>query len=337
MKQIDPSHPGFGRRSLVGSLACGAALLLAGRTAAAAQATEPLRLAASTGPLSLLIYVAQDKGYFEAESVAVRLDDCLGGNRCLDRVFERSADLATSSELSVVFSAFERSDHTIITTIASAANTQKLVGGKHVQRLGDLRGRRVGVVPRSGTQYFLDLSLLAGGIDPRTLQIVEVKPEETVDALREGRIEAAAIWEPYASLSLQALKGEGTLLRNEVAYTTTFNLIARRSALEARGAEFARLLRALARAEKFVAEQPRESHEILRRRLQLEPPLIDQMMRGTVYRLTLHQSLLATMESEVRWAIREGHVKNTQRPNLLQWVDTTALQAAKPSAVGIAR
>lgn len=338
MKHTDQQHPldrfvgsahGVLRRlartaALVGALHGGAAL-----------AAEPLRMAVSTGPLSLLIYVAKTQGHFEAESVAVRIDDCLGGNRCLNKLFDGSADLATTSELPVVFSAFERSDYAIVATIASATDSPKLIGGKGVTSIGDLGGKRVGVVAQTSSQYVLDLSLLAAGVDPRTLAMVALKPEEMVEALRTGRVDAISVWEPFAFIAIQG--GEGKPLPIAAAYTTTFNIVAHRAALKNRSGDLVKLMRALARAESFIAEHPREARAILRQRLQLEPAVIDAVMPGTVYKLALHQSLLATMEGEARWALREGHVRKAKRPNFMQFIDTAALQAAKPAAVGIGR
>jgi NitT/TauT family transport system substrate-binding protein len=52
--------------------------------------------------------------------------------------------------------------------------------------------------------------------------------------------------------------------------------------------------------------------------------------------LTLDQSLVKTLESEARWAMREGHVKGSVAPNYLGFIHAAPLQALDPDAVGMA-
>ncbi len=301
-----------------------------------ARAAEPLHLAVSRTPLSLPLYVAQVKGYFAAENIDVRISECIGGQRCMVEMFEGRADLATATELPVVFNAFSRTDHVIIGTFVSSVDDLKIVArpGSGVSTVAQLAGKRIGTVAGTSSQYYLDLTLLAAGVDPRTLDIVPLQPEQMVEALRTGRVDAAAIWEPFGFM---ALAQGGKRLPSAGGYVETFNLISHRRLLGTRAAELARLLRAVERAEQHIAAQPEDAKAILRQRLQLEQAFVDWVWPGLAFRLGLSQSLIATMESQARWAQREGHLPPRVRPNFLDLVDTVALQAAKPAAVGITR
>jgi NitT/TauT family transport system substrate-binding protein len=94
------------------------------------------------------------------------------------------------------------------------------------------------------------------------------------------------------------------------------------------------VLRALARAQQFIAEQPQRAKEILAARAKLDPAFIETIFPGFNYRLSLNQSLVSTMEGEARWAVREGHVgAGRKMPNYLDFVASGPLRKAVPNAL----
>ena len=312
------------------------ASLAAGATATAA---DTLNMAVSTTPLSLPLYVAQEKGYFAAEDLEVKLTDCIGGYRCLRKVIDGLADVATAAELPVVLNSFDRTDYAIIGTIVSTSDDVKLIANTRtgITTPAQLTGKRIGVVTGSSGQYFLDLFLLTVGLDPRALNIVGLTPEEMVVALRSGKVDAIAIWEPYGYLAVKALGGSGLVLPNASVYIETFNLIASRRLFGSRDVALARLLRAVERAEQFIHQYPDDAKAILRKRLQLDQASVDWVWRGLAFRLALEQSLVSTMESQARWALREGHVKGKTSPNVLTLLYAAPLGSIKPAAVHLLR
>ncbi len=167
--------------------------------------------------------------------------------------------------------------------------------------------------------------------------MVGLAPNEMGEALNKSQVDAIAIWEPYAQLAAKALGARARVLPRSGAYTKTFNLIVHRTLVGTRDASMAQLLRALARAERFIHEQPDEAKGILRRRLQLDQQLIDSVWPGLNFRLGLDQSLIATLESQARWAMRERHVKSKSMPNFLSLLHTAPLKSVNPGSVGVAR
>lgn len=314
-------------------------LILAWGCAAAAHGAEPLRLAASRTPLSLAVFVAQDKGFFAAEGLDVRITECAGGVRCLRMLLDGQADLATASELPIMFNSFTRSDYAVIGTIATTVDDVKLISHARtgIARPQQLQGRRVGAVLGSSSQYFLELYLLTAGVDPRELTVVSLLPEEMPQALASGRVDAIAAWEPHAYTAIKLLGKQAVVLPRAGVYVQTFNLIAQRRMVGASDEALAQLLRAVERAERFIAEQPNAAREILRARLQLDRAFIDWVWPTVNYRLSLDQSLISHMEGEARWALREGHVKAPAVPNLLSLLHAAPLQRVKPEAVGVRR
>jgi NitT/TauT family transport system substrate-binding protein len=136
---------------------------------AEARADDTLRIAATRAPVSLPLYVAQQRGFFADEHLAVVITDCIGGTRCLRLLRADKVDLATTSEMPVVLQAFTQPDVAIIATMAHASDNLKLIVRRASGVTGSeqLEGRRIGLIVGTTAQYVVETHLLNIGIDPR--------------------------------------------------------------------------------------------------------------------------------------------------------------------------
>ena len=94
---------------------------------AGARAGRPLVFAVAHLPLSLPVYVAEAQGFFEAEGAVVNVADCEIGRRCLDRMLDGGADLATVAVLPLVRAALQGRGFGIVATMAAARNDAKII------------------------------------------------------------------------------------------------------------------------------------------------------------------------------------------------------------------
>lgn len=306
-----------------------------GLAAASGAWAEPLTLAVSRTPLSLPLYIAQQNGYFAAEGLEVKLNECLGGHRCLRQVLDGQADVATVGDLPVVMNSFSSNDYAVIGTFTKSGDDIKLVTSTRagIKSPAQLAGKRIGAIKGTSSEYFLELYLLTAGLDPQALTVVDVQPEDMVQALQSGKVDAISVWQPYGYLTLKAMGAGASMLPSNNAYVQTFNLVSHRKLVGVRDATLTKLLSAVERAERFIQEQPAEAKGVLMQRLALEQAFVDTVWPGMRYRLVLDQALLVTMEGEARWARREGHASGPLKPNFLQIVHSAPLRKAKPDAV----
>lgn len=314
------------------SAALSSALVLWGSAAAA----PDLRLAVARGPVSLPIYVAEAQGYFEREGVAVRLQECASGRSCFQLLAQQQADLATGSELLVTLGTLKGQEAVIIATISSSTHHIKLVArrsaGIHAPQ--DLKGKRVATIPGTSAQYFLDRWLVFHDLDPKTVAVHPLPLEQLTDALKGHKVDAIVIWEPVAAAAIGALAEDALVLPSPRVYTQHFNLVTTGQAIAQREADMVRLLRALVRAERFIAEQPALARQILKARLQGDAGL--DSLAEHHFKLTLEQTLIATMEGQARWALRQGLAQDLPG-NLLRSIESSLLLQAAPGAVSLVR
>ena len=326
------------RRALVGAawalawmLVWGSALLMFAHRAQAA----PLTLAVSSGPVSLPIYVAESRGFFKDESLDLRLRECASGRECYQWLADGSVDVATAAELVVATGSTAHRDLQIFATIDASSTQIRLVARRSakIAEAPQMQGKRIGTVPGSSAQYFLDNWLVFNDIDPDSVTIVALAPDKLVKALEARSVDAIAIWEPFASTAALALGDDAVTFVSPRVYTQHFNLVSAHSTLERRGADIERLLRALVRAQDFIQAEPEAARALLARRLHLQPVLAATVMENQDYRVRLDQSLVTTMQSEARWTSRNGGARGAI--DVQRAIDRAPLHRIDAAAVGL--
>lgn len=303
-----------------------------------AGAQQELKFAAARHPLTLPVYVAEDKGYFAAEKLAVRLVDCELGKECLDLMLQGQAKLATAAELPLALAALRHAAFAVIATVARSDNYSKIVVRRDsgIASVADLAGRRVGTFLGTSAHYFIETSLLSGGIDPATVQILTLRPANAVRALATRQVDALAVFEPYVFDAVRTLAPQAQVLPLRRLNIDNWNVAVSTAdkAIDDRVLEA--MCRALDRAVRFIAEHPAQAREIMQRRLQMDGASIDWVWPDIDFRLELRQSLITGLEAQARWALRGGHSQGAA-PNFLDYVHTEPLARVRPGAVSIVK
>lgn len=298
--------------------------------------SQELLLAVSLSAISLPVLVAEGKGYFAAEGVAVRVLECSDGRRCLQMLLDGKAQLATASDMAVTVKSFERNDFSILATFVSSARDVKIVVRRSagITSAKQLENKRVGTVRGASAHYFLDSFLVFNDVDRAKVGVVALPPDQLTGALERNEVDAVAIWEPHAYRALKALGADGVILPSPRIYTETFNLVADKRTIASRDGDLVKVLRALERAQQFIREKPKQAQSILLDKLKLDQAFVDWAWNDLDCRMALDQSLVTTLEGEARWAVREGHIGADKRiPNFLDFVHPGPLRKAVPGAV----
>lgn len=289
-------------------------------------------------PLSLPIYVAESKGFFKAENVSLKTRDCDIGRECLDRLLDGEAHLATTADSPMVFASLRGARFSVVATIAKYRHYSRIVTLRSlgIDTTTDLQGRRIGTFIGTTAHYFLELNLLAAGVDLASVKVVAIDPSDAAQALADRSIDAIAVIEPYASNAVLLLAPEAVEVPARTPVTDTWNVVVTNASDGPRDADLEKLCRALDRATAYIAEHPDESRRILQERLGLDGRTIDRAMKDMRFAIELRQSLIRGLEGQARWAIQEGHVDG-KMPNYLEYVRPEPLATVRPGAVSVVR
>lgn len=99
--------------------------------------------------------------------------------------------------------------------------------GSGVNTLADLKGKKVGLPFVSTTHFHALVALRDAGIDPRSVQIVNLRPPEILAAWERGDIDATFVWDPVLAKVKQG--GKVIVTSGQIAARTgkaTFDALA---------------------------------------------------------------------------------------------------------------
>ena len=180
-------------------------------------------------------------------------------------------------------------------------------------------------------EYFLDVFLTYNGLKKDNIHIVDTKAEEMTDAIAEGKIDAAVTWEPLLTAQLKTLRDNATLLTNDRIYNLQWTIVAGQAFVKVHRDTVRKLLRALIKANEYIASNPGDAKAITARHVSEESVSFSDY----IFDVRLGQSLLLNLETQARWAIRYRLTDKKDVPNFLPMMFTEGLEAIDPEAVTV--
>ena len=304
-----------------------------------AEPHQTITFAYTYQPQSTLAHVATAKGYFKEEGLDVQPLMRAFGKEALQAVLENKADFATVAETPVMFSGLRGDKIVVIANIEASGKNNAIVARKAagINVPGDLKEKRVGFTPGTTSDFFLDSFLTANGLTRQDIRPVALKPDEMQDAMIAKKVDAVSTWNYPLTLIAQKLSSDGIVFYDQQIYTETFNIATRQDFLKARPAAVKGFLRALLKAEAFVARNPDEAQTILATATKIDKSLIRDVWNAFNYRVVLDQKLLLTLEDEARWAIKNKLTDKTVVPDYTSYIHSDSLRAVRPEAVSTNR
>lgn len=143
-----------------------------------------------------------------------------------------------------------------------------------IARPQDLKGKRVGVTPKTKGEFFLARFLTLNGMDMREIQIVHLPPDQIVEALARGTLDAASIWEPFITEIKGRLPGKATSWPAQDELAFYYLLLGREQWVKEHPAAVVRFLAALVAAEEFVEKEPLAAQKLVAARYWYEPAFV---------------------------------------------------------------
>ena len=293
-----------------------------------------ITVAYTTQPQSTLVHVAVVKGYFAEEGLEVQSQMHTYGKAALRSMLDGKADFATVAETPVMFSLSKGEQFFVIANIEASTQNNAVVARREagISRPRDLRGKRVGFTPGTTSEFFLDSFLTAQGLSRKDLRPVPLKPEEMRQAIRDRTVDAVCTWNYPLSQIERDLDTTGVVFYDQEIYTETFNIAVSREVMEGRHEAVHAFLRAIIRAEVFVAEQPEEAQAIMASATGIDRGLIRAVWDAFHYSVRLDQTLLITLEDETRWAIKQKLTVQTAMPEYRKFIHEDSLLAIRAEA-----
>jgi ABC-type nitrate/sulfonate/bicarbonate transport system substrate-binding protein len=304
-----------------------------------AEPHQTITFAYTYQPQNALAHVATAKGYFKEEGLDVQPLMRAFGKEALQAVLENKADFATVAETPIMFSGLKGDKIAVIANIEASGTNNAIVARKAagINVPGDLKGKRVAFTPGTTSDFFLDSFLTANGLTRQDIRPVALKPDEMQDAMTAKKVDAVSTWNYPLTLIAQKLGNEAVVFYDRQIYTEIFNIAAQQDFVRTKPETVKRFLRALLKAETFVARNPDEAQTIMAAATKIDKSLIRDVWNTFNYRVVLDQKLLLTLEDEARWAIKNKLTDKTAMPDYTSYIHSDSLRSVRPEAVSTNR
>jgi NitT/TauT family transport system substrate-binding protein len=247
------------------------------------------------------------------------------------------ADLATNSETQALRGAVEHPDLRFIFTVAECPYRIVARRSAGIARLADLRGKRIGTQLESSAEFFLDAMLRTAGLTAKDVTRVpfmahtEAPISLLPEALRNGAIDAVALWEPQVQRSKVALGADAIAFYDPAIYTEKFNLCTTQASLDdpAMRRRIVAFVRALITAARRLKVEPEIGWRLVAEAAKLDIETVRGSWPYFNYPGTLTPDLLDVFERQEPWIARvQGRAPRT-REALARLIDGSVLSEAR--------
>ncbi len=299
---------------------------------------EPMVVAYAPFESTALVWIAEDRNLFLQNGLNVTFRGYDTGAGALNGMINGEADVAAGiAEFPTVGKVFQKAGIRVIGNVDKAEFIY-IVGRKDrgIGQASDLKGKRVGTTFGTVAHFHLGRFLDMHGMSMQDITLVDVRtPEGWVNDVANGDIDAISTAQPYANLAKERL-GANAVAWPAQSGQPVYGLIIATDGWIAKHPELAgRFLESLAQAEEYLARNPAESKAIVQKRLNLDAAYMETVWSQNQFSLSLDQSLIAAMEDEARWMMKNNLSGETAMPDFRDYVYSASLQGVKPHAVKI--
>ena len=170
------------------------------RRAQGASRSLKISLALAPFPYSGLIAIADDKGFFKESGIEVSVKEYAYGFATLDALSRGETQVAMGNDL-VFAQKISRDPSLRIVASIAMADTNGIVARKDrdIHKPSDLKGKRIGIVPNTSSEYFFTTFLLVNKIPVAEATAVRVPPDRIVEAIVSGEVDAISSGTPMCT------------------------------------------------------------------------------------------------------------------------------------------
>lgn len=278
------------------------------------------------------LLVAESEGFLQDVGINLEIKMFDSGRPALTAMFEQeNPDIVSPATTPIVFSSFGRKDYAIFAGLVKLNNeTQLLVrSGRGIKVPADLSGKKIGATKGTIGHYFLDLFLRQNGLKISDVEIFDLRAAELIGALADGRVDAISTWEPHIFNAKQKMDAEVRVLSGKGILKEGAYFVARKDFIENNREILVKFLKAIKRANNFLAERPLASMDIVSEKLGVDKITVISLWENYEFDLFLDQSILTFLENEAKWAIENRLVDAAEIPDYSEYLYTGIMETIK--------
>jgi ABC-type nitrate/sulfonate/bicarbonate transport system substrate-binding protein len=287
---------------------------------------------------NIVFFTAEDQHYFADNGINFTSDTYDNGLESISALLNNKVDIAGAAEYPIIANTFAKENISIITSIDKSFAIDILgLTDRGIIKAADLKGKRIGLTLGTINEFYLARFLELNGISINDVTLINMPVTYTVDAMSDGRVDAVVTWDIYETKIMAQHVNKlvtWSVQSSQAAYSV---LICRNDWIQQHPDLLKRFVNSLDQAEKFILQHPTEAKANLQKYYNYSDEYIARIWPQNQFGLSLDQSLIAAMEDEARWMIKNNLVTEKEIPFFNDYIYEDALKAIKPEAVNIIR
>jgi ABC-type nitrate/sulfonate/bicarbonate transport system substrate-binding protein len=285
------------------------------------------RLAQNLGPISGIVIVAKDQGFFEKRGLDISVSNFTSGKQCLDTVVGGGADIATTAEAPVTAAAMAGQPIAFLARM-EYSDLKTLVASKSgIKNKADLKGKKIAFTAGTGSEVYTAALLSSAGLKKEDVTLVNLRPQEMLPALVSGSIDAFDTWEPHIANAKKAMGAEVAEIDTRGIYSETFNIVVMRDYLEKNGPLVEKFLAAMIDAEAWMKANPEDAISVVAKAVGIKREELAPIWADYVYQVRLDDKQLDVLKTHAAWRLESGnHPPGATMPDFLKVLSPGSLK-----------
>ena len=268
-----------------------------------AWAQTKMTIATGVDPVFSAYYVAQQEGLFKKHGLDVRINTGPSGSAMVSFLINGQIESAFGSEIAGV------ANHNLDPNVVVVAQATRLVRwiaivGRNIDTLDQLKGKKIGVARGSGGEVFWLALIDKLKLNAADYTVVNVEAPEMVAALERGNIDAYAVWEPWVTRGLAAVKNTKILKDQENILEQGVYIYMNLGWIKKNPEQAEGFVKALVEATDVInKDRKRAAKDVSDFLKSLDPPMVEQLMTKLRFEMVLDDftvSLFKLAETQLK-------------------------------------
>jgi NitT/TauT family transport system substrate-binding protein len=303
---------------------------------------EKLVLATPQIPFSSIIFLAKHNDLFTKHGLDVQFVITESGKEALELTLAGKADIAAVATLPIVYAIDNGETPRILAVISKSDYEHSVVARSSIASPADLKGKTIGTLAGTSAQFYLEILLTNANLTRDSVNIKNIRPQDSEDAIVSGDVDAVALYSPWDKRAAQALGKDGIVFATSL-HTTYWTLTSDAHVSDAKTSAANKMLQALLDAQTLAVTRREASLKVIAGEMDIPLTELDDNWDLYSFEVQLRQSLISTLEREMQWIRLQTDVSDTHQPtssempDFLDNISFTALESVKPSTIRITR
>ena len=204
-----------------------------------------------------------------------------------------------------------------------------------INRIADLKGKRIVVPANTSANYYLVAMLRTAGLQPSDVTLVSAPATAMAAALTKGEADAISMWEPESENAVVALGRDAIIFQDNTVYRELYSLYSTTDVINdpRRRTELVEFVRATLAAAADLQKDPRRYFALISEITKHPQDQIARSWEHHKFPLGLAPDLLTLITEEDKWVASQQNRAPRGRAELAGFIDTTILKEAKEAEI----